>query len=109
AENERERRGSHAVFGSRLAENPRSRATSHQAAPGEDRTRVHEPGVQRNRCSPRSKVTLPGYPVMTTRAPLEPEFVASLAALLGDRFSTGLPAREHHGRDESIFPAMPPD
>ena len=40
---------------------------------------------------------------------LDPEFTACLGQLLGDRFSTSLPLREHHGRDESIFPAMPPD
>ncbi|WP_334190242.1 FAD-binding oxidoreductase [Noviherbaspirillum sp.] len=37
------------------------------------------------------------------------EFVASLRDLLGERLSTNTAIREHHGRDESIFPAMPPD
>ncbi|NYT43982.1 FAD-binding protein [Alcaligenaceae bacterium] len=46
---------------------------------------------------------------MMPRTPLTPEFIASLTSLLGDRFTTSLPVRDHHGRDESIFPAMPPD
>lgn len=37
------------------------------------------------------------------------EFVASMRELLGERLSTSTAIREHHGRDESIFPAMPPD
>lgn len=36
-------------------------------------------------------------------------FTSRLGELLGDRFSTGAPVREHHGRDESIFAAALPD
>lgn len=36
-------------------------------------------------------------------------FTARLAELLEERFSTSLPVREHHGRDESIFAAALPD
>lgn len=46
---------------------------------------------------------------MNSRAPLLPDFLAGLSQLLGDRLSTSPAVREHHGRDESIFPAMPPD
>lgn len=35
--------------------------------------------------------------------------IARLEQLLGERFSTSLPLREHHGRDESIFAAALPD
>ncbi|WP_288581925.1 FAD-linked oxidase C-terminal domain-containing protein [uncultured Methylobacterium sp.] len=33
----------------------------------------------------------------------------TLADLLGDRFTRGLPEREHHGRGESYHPTQPPD
>jgi len=33
----------------------------------------------------------------------------SLRDLLGERFSTSQAVRDHHGRDESAFPAAPPD
>ncbi len=46
---------------------------------------------------------------MATRAPLQAEFIASMRQLLGDRFSTSKAVCDHHGRDESIFDAMPPD
>lgn len=36
-------------------------------------------------------------------------FCARLGQLLGDRFSTSAPVREHHGRDESILAAALPD
>src|SRR3546814_7819650 len=36
-------------------------------------------------------------------------FTARLEQLLGERFSTSLPQRTHHGRDESIFAAALPD
>ena len=35
--------------------------------------------------------------------------LSELRALLGDRLSTVRAVREHHGRDESHFPPMPPD
>ncbi|HYH36931.1 MAG TPA: FAD-linked oxidase C-terminal domain-containing protein [Azospirillum sp.] len=37
------------------------------------------------------------------------EALAELRALLGDRLSTSGPVREHHGKDESYHPVMPPD
>ena len=43
-----------------------------------------------------------------TAASLSPGLLASLDALLGDRLSTSAAVRAHHGRDESIFAAMPP-
>lgn len=46
---------------------------------------------------------------MSKPSSLPPEFLAALSALLGDRLSTSSAVREHHGRDESIFAAMPPD
>ena len=46
---------------------------------------------------------------MNSRAPLPPDFLAGLAQVLGDRLSTSPAVRAHHGRDESIFSAMPPD
>ena len=35
--------------------------------------------------------------------------VAELQALLGDRITTSMGIREHHGKDESYFPIAPPD
>ncbi|CAN7201694.1 FAD-binding protein [Acidovorax sp. LjRoot66] len=46
---------------------------------------------------------------MPDRPPLPPAFLEALGQLLGPRLSTSLAVREHHGRDESIFAAMPPD
>ncbi|MBP2298123.1 FAD-linked oxidase C-terminal domain-containing protein [Azospirillum picis] len=43
------------------------------------------------------------------RAALTEEARAELAALLGDRFTTSLPVREHHGKDESYHAPFPPD
>lgn len=40
---------------------------------------------------------------------LAPELREALAARFGDRFSTALSVREHHGRDESPFPVTPPE
>lgn len=34
--------------------------------------------------------------------------LASLGTLLGERLSTSTAVCDHHGRDESIFAAMPP-
>jgi D-lactate dehydrogenase (cytochrome) len=39
---------------------------------------------------------------------LPPGLLASLGALLGERLSTATAVCDHHGRDESIFAAMPP-
>src|SRR5450830_1246343 len=49
----------------------------------------------------------PGTAVPRRTAP--PALIESLRALLGERFSTARPVREHHGRDESHFDAPPPD
>lgn len=43
------------------------------------------------------------------RAVLTEEARAELTALLGDRFTTSLPVREHHGKDESYHTPCPPD
>ncbi|EJE49201.1 FAD/FMN-dependent dehydrogenase [Acidovorax sp. CF316] len=46
---------------------------------------------------------------MAAHPALPPAFLDALGQLLGPRLSTSLAVREHHGRDESIFAAMPPD
>lgn len=46
---------------------------------------------------------------MIVQEKLPEAFVASMSALLGERFSTSRAQREQHGRDESIFAAMLPD
>jgi D-lactate dehydrogenase (cytochrome) len=46
---------------------------------------------------------------MTARPPLPPAFLQALTQLLGQRLSTSTSVCAHHGRDESIFAAMPPD
>jgi D-lactate dehydrogenase (cytochrome) len=43
------------------------------------------------------------------RRPLPPEMVETLRGSFGERFSTAQAVRDHHGRDESPFPAVPPD
>ena len=43
------------------------------------------------------------------RRPLPDALAERLRAHFGDRFSTALVVREHHGRDESPFPVTPPD
>ncbi|WP_298369191.1 FAD-linked oxidase C-terminal domain-containing protein [Azospirillum sp.] len=43
------------------------------------------------------------------RAALTEEARAELTALLGERFSTSGPVREHHGKDESYHTPFPPD
>jgi D-lactate dehydrogenase (cytochrome) len=43
------------------------------------------------------------------RKPLPDELVASLRQEFGDRFSQAQAQREHHGKDESAYPAMLPD
>ncbi|MCV0441063.1 MAG: FAD-binding protein [Hydrogenophaga sp.] len=45
---------------------------------------------------------------MTSSVLLPPDLLEGLRALLGDRLSTSTAVCEHHGRDESIFAAMPP-
>ncbi|MDS1140489.1 FAD-linked oxidase C-terminal domain-containing protein [Pusillimonas sp. SM2304] len=46
---------------------------------------------------------------MTQPCTLPAAFTGQLDELLGDRFSVSMAVREQHGRDESIFAAMPPD
>ncbi len=41
--------------------------------------------------------------------PLPDGFLAALRERFGERCSTAQAVREHHGRDESPYPAMPPD
>jgi D-lactate dehydrogenase (cytochrome) len=50
-------------------------------------------------------------PTSTTalRKPLPAAFLTALKARFGERCSTAAAVREHHGRDESPFPPMPPD
>jgi len=43
------------------------------------------------------------------RRPLPDAMIAALRARFGERFSTAQAVRDHHGRDESPFPAIPPD
>jgi D-lactate dehydrogenase (cytochrome) len=43
------------------------------------------------------------------RRPLPAAFVAALQARFGSRMSQAAAVREHHGRDESPYPPMPPD
>jgi D-lactate dehydrogenase (cytochrome) len=43
------------------------------------------------------------------RRPLPQACADALAARFGQRFSTTQAMRQHHGRDESAYPAMPPD
>lgn len=45
----------------------------------------------------------------SVRRDIPPGFLDALAAHFGDRFSTAHAIREHHGRDESPYPAMLPD
>lgn len=50
-------------------------------------------------------------PTSTTalRRPLPAAFLTALQARFGERCSTAAAVREHHGRDESPFPPVPPD
>ncbi|MFM1989751.1 MAG: hypothetical protein RJA99_2708 [Pseudomonadota bacterium] len=43
------------------------------------------------------------------KRPLPDALAERLRARFGDRFSTAMAVREHHGRDESPFPVTPPD
>ena len=43
------------------------------------------------------------------RRPLPESMIAALRDRFGERFSTAQAVRDHHGRDESPFPAVPPD
>lgn len=43
------------------------------------------------------------------KRPLPPALLTALQALFGARLSLASAQREHHGRDESFYPSMPPD
>ena len=49
------------------------------------------------------------HAMQVLRKPLPDERVASLRQEFGDRFSQAQAQREHHGKDESAYPAMLPD
>ncbi len=49
------------------------------------------------------------HAMQVLRKPLPDELVASLRQEFGDRFSQAQAQREHHGKDESAYPAMLPD
>lgn len=50
------------------------------------------------------------YPVLEAdRRPLPPALAHALQRRFNERFSTAPAVREHHGKDESPFPATPPD
>ena len=48
-------------------------------------------------------------PLRQVAKPLPDAFVAALAGRFGEQLSTAVAVREHHGRDESAYPPMPPD
>ena len=48
-------------------------------------------------------------PLRQVARPLPEAFVAALRSRFGEQLSTAAAVREHHGRDESAFPPMPPD
>jgi D-lactate dehydrogenase (cytochrome) len=43
------------------------------------------------------------------KATVDAAFLAALAGILGDRLSTAMAVREHHGNGEDYFPIAPPD
>ena len=51
----------------------------------------------------------PGLAIEAVRRPIPAGFLEALAEHFGERFSTSRAVCEHHGRDESPFPAMLPD
>jgi D-lactate dehydrogenase (cytochrome) len=48
-------------------------------------------------------------PLRQVARPLPEAFVTALRTRFGEQLSTAAAVREHHGRDESAFPPMPPD
>jgi len=48
-------------------------------------------------------------PLRQVARPLPEAFLAALQSRLGEQSSTAAAVREHHGRDESAYPPMPPD
>src|SRR3546814_17263307 len=61
----------------------------------------------------RAKRTLGEIPIMTTQAYARvgagSPVLEALQALLGDRVTTSMAVREHHGRGEDYFKPVPPD
>src|SRR4030095_10425163 len=51
----------------------------------------------------------PLFHAPSVRAPLPAVLASALAQRFGDRFSVAQSIRDHHGRDESPYPPMPPD
>jgi len=49
------------------------------------------------------------HPAQSQRRLIPAGFIDALRQRFGDRLSTAAAVREHHGRDESPYPAMPPD
>jgi len=49
------------------------------------------------------------HALQVLRKPLPADFVMQLQNRFGDRFSIAQAVREHHGKDESAYPAMLPD
>ncbi|NLD55612.1 MAG: FAD-binding protein [Burkholderiaceae bacterium] len=45
----------------------------------------------------------------TLKRPMPAALAEALSARFGDRFSTAQAVRDHHGKDESPFPTVPPD
>ena len=45
----------------------------------------------------------------TAKAAVDSAFLAALAGILGDRVSTAMAVRQHHGKGEDYFPVVPPD
>jgi len=48
-------------------------------------------------------------PLRQVARPLPEDFLAALRNRFGEQLSTAAAVREHHGRDESAYPPMPPD
>ncbi len=48
-------------------------------------------------------------PLRQVARPLPEAFLAALQSRFGEQSSTAAAVREHHGRDESAYPPMPPD
>ena len=51
----------------------------------------------------------PASPQVLRKPPLRAEVLETLRTAFGDRLSTADSVRDHHGRDESPYPPMPPD
>ena len=49
------------------------------------------------------------HPLVQALRPVPPAMLEALRARFGERCSTALAVREQHGRDESVYPMMPPE